>query len=61
VISASEPALVPPPDPLPANTNQGVHTRLQNNIRKPKHRIDGTIAYLASLEHSELVDYKSAM
>jgi hypothetical protein len=50
---ASLPPKVPP--------DQGVRTRLQNNIRKPKQRTDGTMAYLANAESSESVDYRVAM
>jgi hypothetical protein len=46
---------------VPADENQRSHTRLQNNIKKPKQRTDGTMAYLAKLEFSEPVDYKSTL
>jgi hypothetical protein len=38
---------------VPTDENQRSHTRLQNNIKKPKQRTHGTMAYLAKLEFSE--------
>jgi hypothetical protein len=50
---------IPISEPVSATKNQGVRTRLPNNIRKLKQRTDGTMAYLASLGFSEPIDYKS--
>jgi hypothetical protein len=46
---------------VPADENQRAHTRLHNNIRKPKQRTDGTVAYLAKMEFSKPTDYKSTL
>jgi hypothetical protein len=52
------PTLTLPPQ---VPSKQGVRTRLQNNIRKPKQRTNGTIAYLANAENLEPTDYRVAM
>jgi hypothetical protein len=47
--------------PSQVPSEQGLRTRPQNNIRKPKQRTDGTVAYLANAENSEPTDYRVAM
>jgi hypothetical protein len=54
--SNSEPETLPQLAP-----NQGVRTRLQNNIRKTKQRAYGIVAYLANTEVSEPTDYTLSM
>jgi hypothetical protein len=52
------PTLTLPPQ---VPSEQGVRIRLQNNIRKPKQRTNGTVAYLANAENLEPTDYRVAM